>query len=78
MIFEAAEQLRSAVRALVYGTAAATLRDARTARPRLRLLGGVRQRFVLVDDDPIVRRLLRTTLPSESFDCSRHPTATLR
>lgn len=69
VIFEAAEQLRSAVRALVYGTAqgdAAGLTNGSAAAARL--LGGVRRRIVLVDDDPIVRRLLRTTLPSESYD----------
>jgi CheY-like chemotaxis protein len=72
VIFEAAGQLREAVRALVYGTDRV---DPQGNSPRTngsaappRLFGGVRRRIVLVDDDPIVRRLLRTTLPSESFD----------
>ncbi|HXY81756.1 MAG TPA: response regulator [Gaiellaceae bacterium] len=69
VIFEAAEQLRTAVRALVYGTDRAD--TAAAAHPNgssPHLFRGVRRRIVVVDDDPIVRRLLRTTLPSESFD----------
>ncbi len=69
VIFEAAEQLRTAVRALVYGTDRVdTPAAGRTNGSPARLFGGVRRRIVLVDDDPIIRRLLRTTLPSESFD----------
>ena len=69
VISEAAEQLRAAVRALVYGTAGgdAAGHTNGSAAPA-RLVAGVRRRIVLVDDDPIVRRLLRTTLPSESYD----------
>lgn len=69
VIFEAAEQLRTAVRALVYGTDhAGTAAALHPNGSSPHLLRGVRQRVVVVDDDPIVRRLLRTTLPSESFD----------
>jgi CheY-like chemotaxis protein len=69
VIFEAAEQLRLAVRALVYGTDRVDTESARrTNSSSHHPFRGVRRRIVVVDDDPIVRRLLRTTLPSESFD----------
>lgn len=72
VIVEAAAQLKEAVRALVYGTERVDAQDqshgTNGSSSPTRLFGGVRRRIVLVDDDPIVRRLLRTTLPSESFD----------
>lgn len=71
IIFEAAEQLRTAVRALVYGSGRgdtpAAGRTNGSSVPAV-LVAGVRRRIVIVDDDPIVRRLLRSMLPSESFD----------
>jgi CheY-like chemotaxis protein len=42
-------------------------------RSRMRLVTGRPRRIVLVDDDPLVRRLLRTTLPAESFDVVEAP-----
>jgi len=71
VIVEAAEQLRTAVRELVYGSGGGgtpAAEETNGSSVPARLFGGVRRRIVVIDDDPVVRRLLRATLPSESFD----------
>jgi CheY-like chemotaxis protein len=73
-IAEAAKELQSAVRALVSGLDASTVPDGPApaeigpppsyARPP----DVPRRRVLLVDDDPILRTLLRTTLPTDAYD----------
>jgi CheY-like chemotaxis protein len=71
-IAEAAERLKRAVHALVYGveerSSPGTLQPVGTPPSRGRSSDRARRQVLLVDDDPAVRTLLRTTLPTEEYD----------
>lgn len=68
-IAAAAEQLRSAVRELVYRNGGPRPRQGMSSdRRAVRLAPQDRRRVMIVDDEPLVRSLLRTTLPSDLFD----------
>jgi CheY-like chemotaxis protein len=71
-ILEAAERLKQAVYALVYRDEVGEVSDRRQrdhdADPELRPPASAHHRVVIVDDEPLVRSLLRITLPGDAFD----------
>jgi CheY-like chemotaxis protein len=70
-IVEAAERLKQAVYALVYrdeaGAVSGAARAARDPAADAKS-SGAHHRVVIVDDEPLVRSLLRITLPGDAFD----------
>jgi CheY-like chemotaxis protein len=71
-ILEAAERLKQAVYALVYRDEVGEQSDRphrdRDAATDLRPPASAHHRVVIVDDEPLVRSLLRITLPGDAFD----------
>jgi CheY-like chemotaxis protein len=71
-ILEAATSLKSAVYDLIDSAGVKQVRrdPGQSVKPRIaeRAVDAPRRCVLIVDDEPLVRMLLRTTLPSESFD----------
>ncbi len=71
-IVEAAGQLKEAVYELIYRDETATDPEGREPDQKpssdLRPADGSHHRVVIVDDEPLVRSLLRITLPGDAFD----------
>lgn len=71
-IAEAAKRLQKAVHALVNGLDQSSVPDkpqpADSPPSRVRSSDQARRQVMLVDDDPVLRTLLRTTLPTDAFN----------
>jgi CheY-like chemotaxis protein len=71
-IVEAATRLKTAVQALVDERGRRSGTDGREpagrTQPGARSPGQARRRILVVDDDSVVRTLLRTTLPADAYD----------